>query len=359
MPLLLRPNKHPARRRSGSPARRRWGRVAGGLSLVAPLVLSTGCPKKTTGPMPICLTEVAGEEADEVKSQDMPPDVWFAVILRDFNRREMKVKRPTKDCSGRTLAPEDEEMNLCMDGDNPPVPLEARPLDAEEDFTITALDEPGQALVWVRTDHYEGGLSEGPVAIAEWTKRGVAVRAIGPLTAHTDRVRMHLEPMGKERVLVVESRICEDPEKPKTCGKQTRLVPLVGERFVQRPLLDKDGETCLGAAAFDQSQETEVPLPDGRTRKFTLSRSFDYTDGNVVLSEEVKIEDYDPEKPDLPATLFRKAQLQREMLVTDRGLLTSEGLWDRLLHEHGSVELAKPKPASEAEDGAAEPAAEG
>ncbi len=297
--------------------------------------------------MPICLTEVAGDEAEEVKSQDMPPDVWFAVILKDFNRREMKVKRPTKDCSGRTLAPEDEEMTLCLDGEDPPVPLEARALDAEEDFTITPLDEGGQALVWVRTDHYEGGLSEGPVAIAEWTKRGVAVRAIGPLMAHTDRVRMHLEPMGDDRVLVVESRVCEDPEKPQTCGKQTRLVPLVGERFVQRPLLDKDGETCLGPAAFDQLRTTEVPLPDGRTRKFSLARSFDYDEGNVVLSEEVKIEDYDPDKPDLPATLFRKAQVRREMKVTERGVVTSEGLWERLLHEHGSVELAEPakKPA--------------
>lgn len=329
----------------------RWG----GLSLASLLALFA-CVPKTVGPMPICLTEVAGEEAQEVSSQDVPPEVWFSVILRDFNRRKMTVKRPTMDCSGRSLVAEDEEMVLCLDGDDPPVPLEGRGLDAEEDFTITALEEEGQALVWVRTDHFEGGLSEGPVAIAEWTKRGIAVRAIGPLQAYTDRVRMHLEPMGSERVLVVESRICEDPKKPKTCGKQTRLVPVVGERFVQLPLLDNDGATCLGPAAFDQLQTTEVSLPDGRTRKFSLTRSFDYTDGNVVLSEEVKIEDYDPKNPDLPATLFRKAQVQREMKVTKRGLVTSEGLWDRLLQEHGSVALAQPKPdADETADDAAPP----
>jgi len=313
------------------------------LSLVALSLLTLpACRKKQNGPMPICLVEVASDEADEVKAQDMPADLWFSVILRGFNRREMKLNRPTTNCAGGTLAPEDEEMALCMDGENPPVPLEAQPLDPEADFTITALDEGGQALVWIRTEHYEGGLAEGPVAIAEWTKRGVAVRAIGSLTAQVDRVRMRLEPMGEERVLVVESRICEDPDKPKTCGKQTRLVPLVGDRFFQRPLLDADGATCLGPAAFDQSRTTEVDLPDGRKRKFALTRSFAFEGGGVVLSEEVKIEDYDPEKPDLPATLFRKAQVQRPLKVSERGLVSSEGLWERLLHEHGSVELAAP-----------------
>lgn len=309
----------------------------------------SACVKKTSGPMPICLTEVAGSEADEVKAQDMPPDVWFSVILRDFNRREMAVKRPTKDCSGKTLAPEDEEMALCLDGDDPPVPLEARALDPEEDFTMTPLEEAGQALVWVRTEHYDNGLAEGPVAIAEWTKRGVAVRAIGPLAAHPDRVRMSLEAMGDDRVLVVESKVCKDPEDPKSCGKQTRLLPLIGDRFVARPLLDKDGETCLGPASFDQLRTTEVDLPDGRKRKFTLSRSFDFEEGEVVLSEEVKIEDYNPDNPDLPSELFRKAQLQRRMEITEHGVVTTEGLWERLLHEHGSVELAKPAPAKEAD----------
>lgn len=316
------------------------------------LAFLPGCPKHSSGPLPICLVQVAGDEAEEVSSQDMPPEVWFSVVLKNFNRREMELQRPTRDCSGKTLEPESEEMALCIDGDNPPVPVPSRPLDPEQDFTITPLDEPGQALVWVRTDHYEDGLAEGPVAITEWTKRGVAVRAIGPLTAYPDRVRMYIEPLDKNRVLVVESRVCEDPEKPKTCGKQTRLVPLVGDRFVQRPLLDKDGSTCLGPASFDQQQSTEVDLPDGRKRRFVMTRAFNFDDGGVVLSEEVKIEDYDPENPDLPEALFRKAQLQRPMQVTERGMITAEGLWDRMLEEHGSVKLDAPKPKAEDADAA-------
>lgn len=313
------------------------------------LAFLPGCPKHSSGPLPICLVEVAGNEADEVSSQDMPPEVWFSVVLKNFNRREMELQRPTRDCSGKTLEPESEEMALCIDGDNPPVPVPARPLDPEQDFTITPLDEPGQALVWVRTDYYEDGLAEGPVAITQWTKRGVAVRAIGPLTAYPDRVRMYIEPLDKDRVLVVESRVCEDPDKPKTCGKQTRLIPLINDRFVQRPLLDKDGSTCLGPASFDQQQSTEVDLPDGRKRRFVMTRAFNFDDGGVVLSEEVKIEDYDPENPDLPEALFRKAQLQRPMQVTERGMITAEGLWERMLEEHGSVKLSTPKP--KADDG--------
>lgn len=307
------------------------------------VAVTLGCKPPPEGPMPICLDEVAGSEAEEVQSQDIPGPVWFGVVLRNFNGRTMEVVRPTTDCSGKSLEPEDEEIKLCLDERAPGKALPARALDDEDDLTITPLDTGG-ALVWVRTEYYESGEAIGPVAIAEFTKKGIAIRAIGPLLAHPDRIRMRLELMGETRVLVAESNVCPDPEDRKSCYRQTRLVPIVRERFVRRPLLSDGGE-CLGPAVFDGVQSTEVDLRGGMRRRFELRRSFEFEEGNVIVAEEVKIEDYDPASPDLPAKPFRQARLERPMVLGEGGLVTKEGLWAGLLEEAGAVRLEETPPA--------------
>ena len=95
-------------------------------------------------------------------------------------------------------------------------------------------------------------------------------------------------------------------------------------------------------------REQSVTLPDGRVRKFELSRSIDYTDGNVVVGEQLKIEDSDPSEPDAPAKVFRRATVDRELTVLPDGLRTKEGLWEKMVSEHGSVVYEEKKPEAEA-----------
>ena len=203
--------------------------------------------------MPICLSEVAGNEAEEVATQDVPPDVWFSVILKDYNSRTNEVARPTHDCSNKPLEITDEEVALCVLPDNPSPALEPRPLDEDEDLLLTPAGEAGQALVWIRTEYYEDGYAMGPIALAEWTRRGIAVRSLGPLRAHPNKIRMRLEPMDAGRVLVVESNVCE-PETKK-CRRVMRLLPMVGYRFEERPLVDAETGDCLGPSTFDLFKE--------------------------------------------------------------------------------------------------------
>lgn len=312
---------------------------------ISAMLLLPACKKVQEGEMPICLSEVAGNEAEEVRTQDVPPDVWFGVVLKNYNARTNELQRPTKDCSNKGLEIEDEEVALCVLPDSPADEIEPRPLDEEEDLLLTPASEEGQALVWIKTVYYEDGYAKGPIALAEWTRRGIAVRALGPLYAHPNKIRMRLEPMDQGRVLVVESNVCEP--QTKKCRRVMRLLPVVGYRFEERPLVDAATGDCLGAATFDLFKETETDLDDGRKRKFQLTRSFDFTDGNVLLTEHVKIEDFDPKNPEAPPDVFRNAHIERAMHLDDRGVATGEGLWERMLTEHGSVSIEEKKKAEE------------
>jgi hypothetical protein len=275
-------------------------------------------------------------------------------MLENFNRNAMIVKRPEQDCTGREIRKSSlsEEAAKCLLGPNLPKPLADRPL-VEEDLMITEADE-GQLLVWVKTKHYDNGEAEGPIGIAEFAKRGVLILSIGTLRAHTDKAAMHLEPLmfpplpGKEdkgprqgKVLVVESRAC-DKENPDNCDRLTKLVPLIDNKFTEKPLLDANGE-CLGPPVFNMFRTFEVTLPDRHIRKFEMARSIDYTDGNVVVAEQMLIKDRNPDEPDTPPVVFRKANVDRELTVLANGLKTSEGLWERMVKEHGSVVYQDPK----------------
>ena len=313
-------------------------------ALLGLALVGAGCKKQTTDKPAVCRAEVASSQAKEVSAGEIPFDIWFLIMLANFNRDTMQVKRPVRDCSGREVEtpPLDEQAVACL-AKEPAKVLPERPL-VEEDLMITPIDND-QLLVWVKVKHYDSGEAEGPIGIADFTKRGVAVRAIGTLRAHTEKAAMHLEPLGADRVLVIESRKC-DPKDPKKCDRLTRLVPLVKDKFLEKPLLDQQGQ-CLGPPIFTMSRELTVTLENGIVRKFEMSRSIDYTDGNVVVGEQVLIKDSDPREPDLPAKVFRKANVDRELTVLDNGLQTKDGLWDTMVAEHGSVTYKAPEKKDE------------
>ena len=330
---------------------RRFAFAMLGLSLLA-----GGCKKKEKEKPAVCREIVAGPQAKEVSAGEIPFDIWFLIMLENFNRDAMLVKRPEQDCTGREIRKSElsEEATKCLVGSSPPKRLADRPL-VEEDLMITEADE-GQLLVWVKTTHYENGEAEGPIAVAEFAKRGVLIVSVGTLRTHTDKAAMHLEPLmfppkeGEEeegprqgKVLVIESRRC-DKENPDKCDRLTKLVPLIDNKFLEKPLLDAK-EECLGPPVFNMFRELEVTLPDQKIRKFEMARSIDYTDGNVVVAEQMLIKDRDPKEPDTPPVVFRKANVDRELTVLDDGLKTSEGLWDKMVAEHGSVMYEAEKPA--------------
>ena len=309
---------------------------------VLPLALAwslalTGCKKQQETELPICKAEVAGSEAEEVAAGEVPADIWFLIMLQNFDRSTMVVQRPVRDCSGREVdeAPAP-EVAACLASTRPEAALIPPGPLTEDDLLISPLPD-GRLLVWVKSTRYDNGEATGPIAIAQWSKRGVLIRAIGTLRAHHDRASMRLEPMGAGQVLVVESRSC-DPDDPRKCARMLELMPLALDRFVEAPLVTDDG-ACIGPAQFEMFREKEIALGNGLKRTFEMARSISFEEGSVVLSEQVTIKDSDPAQPELPAKLFRTASIQRPLRLEGQRMVTKSGLWNAMLQEHGSVAL--------------------
>ncbi len=303
-----------------------------------------GCKKEGPSELPICKAEVAGKQAEEVASGMVPAQVWFQILLTNFNKEEMMLKSPGKDCSGRMIEPETEAVDSCIVGEEPATRLPDRPL-TEDDLLIEALED-GRQLVWAKTGEYDNGEAVGPIAIAEFSSRGIFIRAIGTLRAQKDRAAIRLESVGADQMLVVESRHC-NPDDPKDCSRRIRLVPLIGASFTDKRLQTEDG-ACIGAAEVTLYQEKLVTLGNGTERKFEVARSVDFEEGAVIINEQVTIKDKDPTQPDLPAKLFRRANVQRVLDVGTDAIVTKSSLWEDMIAEHGSLEV-KPdsKPAEE------------
>jgi hypothetical protein len=307
------------------------------------LVAVAACKKDDNSALPICLSEVAGDEAEEAQSGQLPTYVWYQVLLKNYNRKTGLVTAPIKDCSNKLVEPElAPEAVACLVGKDAGKPLPERAL-TDDDLLILPTED-GKSLVWVKAKQFDDGEALGPIAIAEWTKRGIAVRAIGAMRAQSNRARMRLESMGAGKVLVVESDVCQKDD-PKKCERVMRLVPIQGEHFTQVAMVLEDG-TCVGPAEFALFSQVEF-TSGTKVRRFELTRTVDFTDGNVVMSEAVVIKDRDTAKPDEPAKTYRNASVQRPMTLTAKGIVTKPGVWEPMLAEHGSVAFVPDEKKSE------------
>ena len=325
-------------------------------ALTLPLALpAMGCKRKGPGgPLPICEAKVAGGAAVEAEAQELPADIWFSIMLQGFDREQMLPGDDPKDCTGTsTNVPtppplaegeeppaEDDEpdpfvvADCPIGGDQEVDRLPARPL-TEDDIVIN--DGPdGKTLVWVQATHYENGEASGPAALIEWTKAGVAVRALGSLRAQTYKARMRIELAGETQVLVVESDECNTEEK-KLCKRIMKLLPVLNGRFATVPLKAEESGECLGEAAFALSEQYTSDLPDGWIRNFSIVRSVTFDDGEPLVSEQVVIKDKDPNQPEAPAQDFREASNDRRLSYVDRYFETRPSLWEEMIQNYGSV----------------------
>lgn len=336
-------------------------RTSLGFSLTLALALSGviglgGCKPKQTGAIPICSAEVAGGAAAESEVRELPPDIWYSIMLQGFDRDRMLAGDDPKDCTGTsTLSPtppplaEGEKPAADADptivagckigGDLEAGRLPARPLTAEDIVINEGPD--GSSLVWVQATHYKSGEAIGPVALVEWSKAGIAVRALGSLRAQTNKARMRIEVAGDQRILVVEGDEC-NLEVSKLCQRIMRLLPIINGRFATVPLkLDpkdaKGADVCLGDASFALFEQYTSDLPDGWVRKFEIVRSVTFDKGVPLVSEQVAIKDKDPNQPEAPPQDFREASSDRNLVYKDRYFETRGSLWDDMINNYGSV----------------------
>lgn len=327
-------------------------------SVVVMTTALSGCRNKGPfGPVPICMAEVAGGTAVESEVQELPADIWFSIMLQNFDRDRRLPGDDPKDCTGTsTINPtppplaEDEQpaedakpdivAGCNIGGDPDATRLPTRPL-TDEDLIINKGPE-GMSLVWVQAVHYDNGEASGPVAMIEWTQAGIAVRALGSLRAQTNKARMRIEMAGDQQILVVEGDQC-NAEISKLCKRIMKLLPNLNGRFATVPLkLQKDEvigdvDPCLGEASFALFEQFTSNLPDGWIRKFEISRSVTFDKGAPLVSEQVTIKDQDPGQPDAPPQDFREASSDRTLAYQDRYFATRGSLWEQMINNYGSV----------------------
>ena len=210
-----------------------------------------------------------------IRDRVFPAQYWFALLLQGYQMTG-ELARPAMSCSG---SPINQEGDGCP-GETSPVRVNPGAIVSNRDVTIVNIND-SRRLVWAVTDRYADGQGEGPVALVEIEPQGLAVRAMGVLRAYPENPSLRLARLGSGTVLVADGEYCS---KPASCERATRIMPLVGDRFINKPLVD-DKNACLGPAFFPMHQ---AGVAHGRKRaKYEISVSITYGPDNMSVREQL------------------------------------------------------------------------
>ena len=275
--------------------------------------------------LPICPALVTAARAVEADSRVLPPDLWFRLLIADFDRNTGLAPDDPRDCSQRPLLTSDDRH-----------PLPNRPRTADDLSFGTSHD--GALLVWARALDYPDGTAVGPVVLVHWIEQGLEFRGVGSLRAPARRVRLHLEhlPAGQS-LLVAEGEACpsspacgddtdcaEGPTEP--CPREAVLLALVAQRFLDADLLE--GEAPVRPARLRLDERRDLPRPEGYTRRLEIRRRLDLRGPVPALHAAIRIRDCLPD-----ATCSEHLSLldARALELTDLTFVTTADPWQNLL----------------------------
>ena len=260
-----------------------------------------------------------------MKDRVFPAQYWFALLLRGY-QMSGELERPALTCGG---TPVNLEGDGCP-GETAAVRINPGTIVSTRDVTVANVNDT-RRLVWVVTDRYADGQAEGPVAIAEIEAQGIAVRASGILRAYPENASLRLARLGTGTVLVAEGEVCA---KPGSCERATRIVPLIGDRFSPKPLVD-DKATCLGPAFFPMRQ---AGTAHGRKRaKYEISVSITYGADNISVREQLALTGAEPAADSGTGSFVTRVQAERQITLRDGSLIaTSPSILARWLAQQSN-----------------------
>jgi hypothetical protein len=211
---------------------------------LASALVACGCAgnEPPARPPARAVCEVATQMNARVPASErtLPVQYWFALLLGGY-RSSGEPATPIRDCRG---VPVEVRYDGCA-----PEPVGqadvARPL-TTADVLISNLGD-ARRLAWITTTNLPDGQAQGPVGLVEITSTGMAVRAIGVLRAYPEHAKLRLVQLGAGNVLVAEGEHCPGKLDPSICDRGIRVMPLVGDRFENRPLIRADGQ-CLSSS---------------------------------------------------------------------------------------------------------------
>jgi hypothetical protein len=261
-------------------------------------------------PRPCTIATTAGADKP-MRDRTFPPQYWFALLLQGY-QMSGELTRPARGCAGGPV-------NLDADG-CPGELLATRiapgPTVAARDVIVVNLGE-ARRLVWAITDRLSDGQAEGPVAIAEIEPQGIAVRSNGVLRAYPENASLRIARLGTGTVLVAEGEVCA---KPGSCERATRIVPLIGDRFVTKPLIDDKG-ACLGPAFFPVRQEG---VARGHKRaKYEIQVSMTYGADSIAIREQLALSGADIAADPGASSFVTRVQAERQLTLRDGNLVAT------------------------------------
>jgi len=262
-------------------------------------------------------------------------DTWISLLLQGYDAGTRRATSPAVDCSGARVVWE-APAQACADGEVARKELAAGAIAAGDVLSFPA--GPEQWLVWVITARYASGDALGVVALveaqleppvnqAEREKREkrLVVRGLGALRAYPSKVRLRLQEMGMEELLVAEGERCGVGGG---CSSVVRVVPLKGERFVPEAVRGENGE-CVEAAQFFLKQQETIRVGES-VRRMEGEASVVYEERSIRVEESVLVQEAG-RKADAPPQLLHRAHDTR-VIVVEGGRLkgAAPSLWTRM-----------------------------
>jgi hypothetical protein len=292
------------------------------------MAVAGGCAARQGPPAPapaLCRIETSVGLDRAPQDRVFPPQYWFVLTLSGY-QSSGKLARPARDCRGLPL-------RLAHDACGAPV--EPREIDAPltaADLHATRLDAR-RRLVWIEARHFADGQSEGPVALVDVEDGALSARALGVLRAYHDNVALRLVVVDGGTLLVAESERCEalrtrgeDGNRARTCDRAVRLVPLLGDRFVDAAISDERG-VCVGSAALPV--RASGAAADGA--RYQMDAQVTFAPNEITVREELSIENRDRTAPS-DASFVTRMQAERHLVLRGGAIVASQpGLLDRWL----------------------------
>ena len=231
---------------------------------------------------PLCMIETAASVDKAPRDRTFPAQNWFVLLLHAY-RSTGEIARPLIDCSGVPVKIDDDACGSRTPPRFIPTQLTSR------DVVVTSLGDT-QRLVWVITERLPDGMAQGPIAIAEIEPRGISARALGVLRAYSENVSLRLERVSGATLLVADGQYCPDSRTPETCERAIRMVPLVGNRFIQTPLVDSKGG-CLGSTFLPVRAKGQTGKQTGRYAgtEYELETSVTFAANIITIREHLAL----------------------------------------------------------------------
>jgi hypothetical protein len=290
------------------------------------VVAVAGCQKKANpppktaatqvkaGPPPLCLGETVIGLDRAPRDRIFPPEFWFGLLVQGY-KASGDFPRPTRDCRAGRVAV---DVDGCGGEGPQPQKISEGPL-SDKDLIITSPSD-GRRLVWVITDRLSDGQAQGPVAVAEIVGKQVAVRSLGTLRSYTGSVSLRLEKVRGGMVLVADGTNCQDNQPQEACDRAVRLVPLVGDAFLPKAIVDERGN-CIGSSSL-QVRAAGVTVEGRKGLRYRLNSSVNFSGEGLTVREELSVDKKAP--PGAPeGSYVIRQQADRQVTVRDGNLVSS------------------------------------